>query len=372
VKGLDSEVGLVMEADSVAAGALASAAFASTDEQDTVPDSSRTPLPYGAALHTLLTALRAKLMKCVDAVTAASALGEAEDIKAAETPSQPQLAVSLQGQSAKSAADTALFPTAGGAEMIERNRFSPCLGDAPLTNAPSPPFAPPTTTMVSKKHIEFAPLASFQRVTPVSAANANRWGSCAADPALDFPADAAELNSAAGGGGRRHGASGQVPPPSCALLNSGAGVLRRPTKFTVRVASRSSTLLAEAAALGAKRRRTTLVAPSSTSNTPDSSPQNGSMQSSSKPPTAHHDEDGLHDDKRPRRSTNVLALLVNAAATEATISSGQRECDTTRATESTGVPVCGLHGSGGVKLGPRRTMWTWTRDGSKEKRFQNS
>ncbi|KAG5496291.1 hypothetical protein JKF63_02592 [Porcisia hertigi] len=95
-----------------------------------------------------------------------------------------------------------------------------------------------------RKHIGFAPDSCFERVTAVSAANANR-GTRETRP----PETRADCPSSANPRNRR--------PPDTQWCRS---------NFTVRLASRSSTLVAEAAALGAKRQRASEAAKSTQSS----------------------------------------------------------------------------------------------------------
>lgn len=192
----------------------------------TTPQMSQyAPLYSGAATHAILWPLLAKLANCISAASDENAVHQAsrgtEALLVSTEPSLTTLEVSH--------VNPLVTPEENESAAIPSSK-EPCAHDECPTAQP-------------KKHIEFAADASISRVTPVPACNANRTLPTARLTQGDAHTSAPRTRT--------------TPPPAAATPTSTnpAGVARGTAKFTVRVASRSSTLVAEAAALGAKRQR---------------------------------------------------------------------------------------------------------------------
>ncbi|KPI83681.1 hypothetical protein ABL78_7275 [Leptomonas seymouri] len=300
-----------------------------------------TPLHSGAAVHALLLSLRSKLSTCLNAVT--TSFDSQTTLQAKNKEAAVEFSAgNEQPEPMGMTSSTPPTAVAGNPQTWSDDGLS-CYASVPECHStPQVPPPPVQPTWPDKKHIAFAPEQSLQRFTPVPAANANRLVPCSAHWTSSLTSPKKDLDT--------RGGAGQAPTLS--------GVYVSATKFTVRVASRSSTLLAEAAALGAKRRRMLQVTTTaSTASAAADSGKNVSVVSSPRPSAAHPRIDNAYDLLLKDRST--VCLRMDAAVTS---SAEPRESDTTRFATPEAVSMCGPRVSGSGSSRPRRTVWTWTRD----------
>lgn len=266
----------------------------------------------GVALHALLTILRKKLLKGVQAVDAT--------LKVRQSP-----------ESTYNAASTCSGP--------DPQQQPPLLNATPSDQLFLPSPSPVPSALLSRKRIVFARASSFQRVTPVSASNVNRGVPQPSRRSVSYNGSQSEA-----------GACGA--PQGCITLapTAGAPAPRSVTKFTVRVASRSSTLIAEAAALGAKRQRATQLT------------RDDAQPLSLAPSAAHPCRDGSCGDP-PGAVSGVPLSNERDTACPMEVHDG----DVAWRCWTSGPLACGPRVSGSAGSGPRRTVWTWTRDTTEEK-----
>ncbi|KAK7198149.1 hypothetical protein NESM_000771500 [Novymonas esmeraldas] len=228
------------------------------------------------------------------------------------------------------AVSDAPVPTAEVAEVTSATQ--PMAAELPAATPPlrpepsreAPPPQPLTAAAAllqdsagsSSKRIGFAPASRFARVTVVPAANVNRSGGWRPDTVYSPVCTGGSTNIT-------------EPPLSsvCPRTHRAGGA------FTVRLATRSATLVAEAAALGAKRRRAAEAA------TANSSP--------------------------PLPTTAAQMDAATAAAVPCAAGAATTECQRTtgRLVASADLLSAGSGSTtrrGGGSGGSRRTVWTWT------------
>ncbi|KPA84814.1 hypothetical protein ABB37_01293 [Leptomonas pyrrhocoris] len=314
-----------------------------------------TSMYSGAAIHALMSSLRAKLTDCLHAAATSHA-----SCVSSTTQNSGGAAVELPEEQPRQSSQEALkegsipLPTSAADDPCARNGSDDALCSASAAGPNCTPSLPSTSappTLTIKKHIEFAPTGSFHRVTPVPAANANRLTPCFNRGESSCPSATRRTSDSRGGFG---------PIPIASGVNAGA------RKFTVRVASRSSTLLAEAAALGAKRRRTIQLTTATPSKTATNAADSGRSNSLLNPPRQSAADPRTDDvcNPPPPPHPNAALFPPDAAATSSTEQQGS---DTTRIAASAGLSVCGSRVCISGNSRPRRTVWTWTRDAAQER-----
>ncbi|CAC9526090.1 hypothetical protein, unknown function [Leishmania infantum JPCM5] len=276
-----------------------------------------------AAVHQLLFVLREKLTRCIE-------VGATE------------------GSSSEQPRDCRPSDEQGAAVKAVTSVMSP------LTAEKSPPW-PPSKSVTDacvhgeadgrsspreKKRIGFAPECCFERVTAVPAANVNRgtrktWltegapGACGS-AAVVPPSANVTLD------GDNH------PSNACLRNGSRPRTQRGSGHFTVRVASRSATLVAEAAAVGAKRQRISEAA---------------TATQSSPPKAARADGDKGVPASRAPQGASAAAAFSPAYSNNRGRLVAPVDLLSPRSAEAR------RNGSSGSS---RRTVWTWTRGTSRE------
>ncbi|CAG9580365.1 hypothetical protein LMJF_32_2300 [Leishmania major strain Friedlin] len=292
-----------------------------------------------AAVRQLLLLLREKLMRCIEVgSTAVPAPFVVASVVAPAT----------EGGSSEQPRDCRPSDEQGAAAKVATSVMSP------LTAAKSP-HGPPSKSVTDacvrgaaddqsppreKKRIGFAPECCFERVTAVPAANVNRgtretWltegapGACGSTAVVP-PAANVTLD------GDNH------PSNACLRNDSRPRTQRFDGHFTVRVASRSATLVAEAAAMGAKRQRASEAAIAAQSSPPKAARADGDKGvSASRAPQGA----GVAAAFPPAYTSNRDRLVAPVDLLSPRSAEARRN---------------GSSGSG------RRTVWTWTRGTSRE------
>ncbi|CBZ29625.1 hypothetical protein, unknown function [Leishmania mexicana MHOM/GT/2001/U1103] len=287
-----------------------------------------------AAVHQLLLLLRTKLTWCIE--VGATAVPAPHTVSSAVAPT-------TEGSSSEQPLDGRLSNEQCAAAKVATSVMPPLIAE-------KIPHGPPPKSMTDvcvrgaadgqsspreKKRIGFAPGCCFERVTAVAAANVNRgtrkmWLTegppCVRGSAAVVPPPASVTAD-----GDHH--------PSNAYLRNGSLPRKQHCSghFTVRVASRSATLVAEAAALGAKRSRASEAA-----NTTQSSPRKAARTDGDK---------GVSACSAPQ-GTSVAAVFPPAYTNNRDRLVAPVDLLSPRSAEAR------PNGSGGSG---RRTVWTWTR-----------
>nr|CAJ2479119.1 unnamed protein product [Leishmania braziliensis] len=287
-----------------------------------------------AAVHQLLLSLSKKLTRCIEVgATAVLAPLNVPSTVTLTTEERSREKPSDRRPSAVQWSTATVVATLMAARITTTNPHRPSSAHVMEGNVGS--AADGQRSPHEKKRIGFAPASCFERVTTVPAANVNR-GTSQAHPVEGSPSTA---NNAAVVLPSANIATDCSNHPAHACLRSGSCPrTQRPSgHFTVRLASRSATLVAEAAALGAKRQRSSEAA---------------KITQSSPPKAARADGDKGASTCTVPQCANVTAALAPTYTNDRDHLVASVDLPLLRSAETQG---------NGNSRSSRRSVWTWTR-----------